>query len=108
MSSQFDLVNRNLHSFKTKVEHNFKTAFDPVSYIVCLMSRYKITQLLLNNHSAQELSATSIYLNFLTNFLKITKDPLLNVIASACIACLSFIFFFDRKDNPFIQITTSL
>ena len=58
-----------------------------VSYIVC---HAKITQFLLNNHSAQKLSVTFFYPNFLSNFLKIIKDPLWNVIASACFTCRLF------------------
>ena len=46
---------KSLYSFKTKGVNNFKTAFDLVAYIGC---HVKITQLLLNNHSAQKLSAT--------------------------------------------------
>ena len=61
------------HSFKTKGASNFKTAFDLALYIGC---HAKITQLLLNSHSAQKLSATFMYLNFLANVLKIIKDPL--------------------------------
>ena len=38
------------------------------AYIGC---HAKIAQLLLNNHSPQRLSATFVYLNFLTNVLKI-------------------------------------
>lgn len=65
----------------------FKTVFDRVSHIVYRMTRYKVTQRLLNNHLRLKLSTTFIYVNFLTNFLKIIKGPLYNVIDSACIAC---------------------
>ena len=54
---------------------HFKTAFELASYVVYRMSRYKITQLLSNNRSTQKLSATLIYVSFLTNFLKIILDP---------------------------------
>ena len=68
-----DLVNRNLYILKNKRAgvSNFKTVFDRVSYIAYRMSRCKVTQLLLNNHSTLKLSATFIYVNFLTYFLKI-------------------------------------
>ena len=65
---------KSFHSFKTKGVSNFKTALTlhRIAYIGC----HAKTQLLLNSYSAQKLSATFIYLNFLTNALKIIKDPL--------------------------------
>ena len=61
--------------FKTKGVNNFRQrlTLHRISYIVC---HAKITQFLLNNHSAQKLSVTFMYPNFLTNVLKIIKDPL--------------------------------
>ena len=61
---------KSFHSFKTKGVRNFKAAFDLAFYVGC---HAKIMQLLLNSYSAQKLSATFIYLNFLTNVPKIIK-----------------------------------
>ena len=71
------------------LKNSFKTASDPVSYIVYLVSRYKITELLLNNHLAQKLSATFIYLNFFYKFPENYLRPLVKR-HRFCMHCMPF------------------
>ena len=61
---------KSFHSSKTKGVSDFKTAFDLASYFVHRMSCQDNATFV---EQSQELSATLIYLNFLTNVLKIIK-----------------------------------
>ena len=76
------------HSLKTKGVSNFKTAFNLASYTVYWMSRQD-NATFRKNHSAQKLSATFIYLIFLTNVLKIIKDLVKR--HRFCMLCAPFI-----------------
>ena len=71
---------KSLHSFKTILVNNFKTAFGLVSHVANRILRYKVTQLLLNNHST--LSATFIYffLTFPENYLSTLEKHHQNII----------------------------
>ena len=66
---------KSFHSFKTKGVNNFRQrlTLHRISYIVYRMSRQDDTIFV---EQSQKLSVTFIYLNFLTNVLKIIKDPL--------------------------------
>ena len=84
---------KSLSFFKTKGLNNFKTAFDLVSYVVsigCLPARKRnFCRTIIQRRRCQLLLFT--FLKFLSNFFDILKDPMRNVIASACIACRLFV-----------------